>query len=190
MKEMEKISKEERVWRASTNNEILLEDNVDVIAGKDLNKCINDIYGTTYHDFRANNDDEDNYLNLYFNENNGHDIYKIKNGGIGPKYIVLIEKCYNILHYPERSFVMDGIISVPKTLYLFEVFLNKRFDLLKDIEIDELLKLFVIQHIGRIYTSALKNICEYELLTDSYESIINRTNINKNVVSKVKKLAK
>lgn len=189
--EMEKIYNGEKVWRASTNGNVILEDNCDTICAKELNKCINDIYGTDYHDFRTvDNEEANKFLNLYFNDVNSKRFYKIKNSGDNLRYIILLNQYYSVINYPTREFVMNGIISVPRSLYLLEVFLNERFDLLKNDEIDNLLKLFDIMHYGRINTEVLRNICDYEILSDTYDSIIGKTGNNENVLNKVKKLAK
>ena len=105
-------------------------------------------------------------------------------------YILRLQSDYAFYRYGIAPYVMKGIINIPESLYLLEALLQGRFNLIGNKDINEQLNLFDIQHIGRINISVLKNICEYELLTDSYESIINRIKGNENVVSKVKKLAR
>lgn len=188
--EMNKIPEGEKVWSAFTNGDVILENNGDIIDISELNKYINDVNGLDYHGLRtASNDDEIKYLDLYFHNINSHGFCVVKNDS-SSDYIILLKKYYDVFDYSNREYIMDGIISVPRSLYLLEAFINNRVDLIKSDELDIILKLFDIQCIGKIDLSILENICQYRLFNDSYESIINTIEESKDVINKVKKLAR
>ncbi len=188
-KEMEMISSGERLWGAfaTRDGKKILENDTDFINSRELGNVNYDHFDDCGHIFfTCSSASNKRILNLYYDTDCSFRFYKI-DGDDDIKYILLFRNLY----FPKNTgYDMNGIINVPESLYLLEVLLQGRFNLIGNKDVTEQLKLFDIQHYGRINTSVLKNICEYELLTDSYESIINRTNINKNVVSKVKKLAR
>ncbi|MBQ8193164.1 MAG: hypothetical protein IJZ46_03735 [Bacilli bacterium] len=187
--EVDKIPEEERMWRAITSGNKLLEGENDIIDYYDLNRTIITFYEKSFQYFMKSNNKTKNseLLNSYYTSNSPHKLFKVKNYD-KCKYIILLQNEYeNILNH-DREYVMDGIMSVTKSLYLLEALLNRRFDLIGDNDIEEQLRLFNIVYYGRINTEILQNICGYELLTDSYEEIIDRVNSNKKVLNKVKKI--
>lgn len=193
--EMEKIPQNKRVWVAQTNsvNHKILETSGISISYDKLNcKALSDILFTFSHSFKTSRKLKQNkqYLQYYYEDDEFiYRLCKIRKDSEW-MYILFLEDEYTFSMTANESYTMDGIINIPESLYLLEALLQGNFNLLGDKDITEQLKLFDIQHIGRINTDILKNICEYQLLTDSYDSIIHRTNVNKDVVNKVKKLAR
>lgn len=189
--EMEKILRKDRVWRAVTNNPSLklLEKNNDVIFSSELEyKKSNERGFIFFHNFlkSGNRKIRNNFLEEYYQNVDTSCYFRKVKGYDEDRYIVQLRHDY----YPFDLFVMDGIINVTESLYLLEAILNKRFDLVGDKDISEQLRLFDIKYYGRINTMVLQNICQYGILSESYETIINKTESSGNILSKVKKLAR
>ena len=192
MSEMRKIPSNERVWMAVTNDcDLRKLEKINISSSySDLN-----IRGKRYdfdyfHLFRPSNNVDKNlqFLEWYYDDEDFiYNLCKIRRDS-KYMYILRLQDEYNLPVFNADEYIMDGIMNVTESLYLLEALLQEKFNLIGDNNVTEQLKLFDIQHYGRINTSVLKNICEYKLLTDSYESIINRTKGNENVVSKVKNL--
>ena len=193
-KEMGKIPKAERVWFAKTNDsDLKILERVDIpVSFNELNVRGKRYDFAYFHCFNFSSDEDKNkqFLEWYYEDEeciyNLCKIYKDSRY----MYILRLQNDYAFYRYGIDSYVMKGIINIPESLYLLEALLQGRFNLIGDKDVTEQLKLFDVQHYGRINTDVLKNICDYEILLEPYESIIDRTKKNYNVVSRVKKLAR
>lgn len=105
-------------------------------------------------------------------------------------FILCMDKEYKFRRYANVPYMMGRIINIPKSLYLLELLLRGRIDLIGDNDITTQLSLFDINYIDTIDINMLKNICEYELVNQSYDSIIDRVDKGNNVIGKVKNLVR
>ena len=93
---------------------------------------------------KIDKDTKDNILNLYyFDKFNNLKAYKSNYFGETKYYLIDIPE--TIKNKERKSF--GCIIQVPKELYYLQLFLNEEYDLLKGINIDEILKLFFIHQL-------------------------------------------
>lgn len=79
------------------------------------------------------------------------------------KYLLLTKACYT--HHGRESYMRD-IICLPKSLYLLELFLQQKFDLLADEDIFEILKLYDIEGlVKKISFEELQELRKYNLIS-------------------------
>ncbi len=78
-------------------------------------------------------------------------------------YLLLTRSCYT--HHGRESYMSD-IICLPKSLYLLELFLQQRFDLLTDEDISEILKLYDIEGlVKKISLEELQDLRKYNIIS-------------------------
>lgn len=166
-KEIEKISEDKRIWcsvSSSVDNQIFSSD-VDFISDTKLDFYTPYYNGVSSHKLVPqdyNNEIIDNYSNRV--ESFGRPIKIIKGTGESklPSYYIITRNDYD---KEEGSYVMKDIIAIPKSLYNLELLLNKRYDLIKDInELYEQLSLFEIKEVNRIEVKLLHAMRDYGMM--------------------------
>lgn len=94
---------------------------------------------TAYLDWR--NDLSEKYINGAFDKTKSMPFMVDDNGK--PKYFLATKGYSHKVDAPEGSYMMDGIIQIPKTLFLLELFLRDNIQALKEsANIEELYKIF------------------------------------------------
>jgi len=87
------------------------------------------------------------------------------------------------------NYVRDVVINIPETLYLLEALFQGRTNLIGKSDISSQLGLFNIEYVDTIACNLLKNMCDYKLINESYDSIMGKMETNENVMKRVRKLA-
>ena len=189
-KEMGRIHKKNRYWYAGTNDSGLkkLEVSDDVIEFVDLNvrgtRFGFDYFHEFYPFYSVNYSDK--FLKKYLENNEFcYDLHRIS-GENDDIFILRLNKSYRYCRYDKVPYIMDGIIRIPKSLYLLELLLQGKTNLINNSDISEQLSLFDISYVDKIESSILKKICECEFIIDSYDSIMSKVEKNKDVINKVK----
>lgn len=177
--EINKIPFEKRVMDIETNDYSSksenLENAIDVIS---YYKFVYDYYDRDFHTSEYSRIDGINeyssskeienakkVLNNYFHEKNScGKVLEVNNSkDLMIKYLLLTEPFYS---HCSRDSYMRNIICLPRSLYLLELFLQERFDTLKDEEIMEILKLFDDEGlVKKMNYEEIKELRDYDLIS-------------------------
>lgn len=193
-KEMNKIPKDKRCWVATTNDSSLkvLELCDDTVLYEKLHIRYRKYGVDVYHKFYPfNGENNFKYLNEYFNDDEFvYDLHNISMSEQNDMFILCLEKGYKFHRYSTIPYEMEGIINIPQSLYLLELLLQGRTDLIGNNDISKQLSLFDISYIDEIDINVLKSICEYKIVNQSYDFIMKKTDKSKDVIGKVRTLVK
>lgn len=183
---MEKIPFEKRVFTAKTNDYHCLEILRDYIWDIDLQNEKSKLYGEcAYHKLISYNtlnkiEKQEILLEKYYNNDMTHSgkIFKIyrsrKNYDINN--LLLCEPYYKEEIYSEGVYSMEDIINIPDSLYNFEMFDRKKFNLIKHENFEELLKLYDINLMTTFNINDAEKIYSFEI---KHEDLVNLDNSKK-----------
>lgn len=82
---------------------------------------------------------------------------------------------------------MNGIIKIPESLYLLQLFQQEKFSFLNDKSISELLSLFSVSYTDEIDLEELKKMDKYGMAPDTYQNALDKANKDSQVLKFVKK---
>lgn len=197
--EMSKIPLEMRVMDVETNdfskNRTNLENAEERI---DYYKFVYDYYDSDFHtsDYsrvnRINNYSNSNEIkeirkvldNYYFQKKTSGKVLEVTRSNDEYINYLLLTKPY-YAHYNRESYVSD-IICLPKSLYLLELFLQERFDLLNDDDIKEILKLYDVEGlVKRSSYEEIKELKKFDIISKKELKKIERKIVNSEKVLKL-----
>ena len=117
--EIDKIPENERMWKVITSGTKIFEMENDIIDFYDLNRTIMTFYEKSFQYFMMSTNKRKNseLLNSYYTNHSSHRLFEIKNFD-KCKYIILLQNQYESIFANDRKYVMDGIMTATKSLYL------------------------------------------------------------------------
>ena len=199
--EMEKVPFEQRVLRASTNYEHELEKNDRPISYDKLQYKTYGVWGGTfYHNVVSYQ------MSDYEKERQAQLLNEYYTGHIDSSKIALIEKHnkeedrdeivkYLLLtdtyHYDHGEYVMNDIISIPKSLYLLNLLEQGKF-YNYDIEHEDIsrqLETFDISKnpVWSLSLKELSDIYQFELLPGQYYNVVEKAEKTQKILQKIKR---
>ena len=177
-REMEKIPEGARLWTSiasSIDDQIFLQ-KVHQIPSSRLDFYIPYVSGVSSHRLllqECENGTIDNYYNSYSSFGNPLKVKKGKTNKNIPDYFIVTENNYIKDNY---NYIMRNIIAIPESLYLLELLLGKRYDLIRDInDVCEQLDLFEVKEINRIKIQLLHDMRDYGMISnENVEELVTR----------------
>lgn len=176
-KEMEKVPEDNRIWTsvASSIDDRVFITKLDMIPSSKLEFYIPYVSGVSSHELLPQNSDK-NVIDEYYNSCSSFGrVLKVKKGRTNnlPEYFIVTKDNYI---KDNDSHIMKDIIGVPESLYLLELLLSKRYDLIKDItDVAEQLDLFEVREVSRINIQLLRDMANYGIMpSDSVDELVTR----------------
>lgn len=132
--------------------------------------------------------DYENYhlVNDYINgEYTDKPIIRVQGGDID-FYLITQEKYF---HNPNNEYkrTMHGIIKIPESLYLLQLFQQEEFSFLSDKSISELLSLFSVSYTDEISLEELGKMDKYGIAPYAYQNVLDKANKDSQVLKFVRK---
>lgn len=186
-KEISKIHLKDRTLKFVTNKPIkniekttYINNLVIDLPKKELEYNKRKFFRTEYHEMRNDRlyiingiiegykervSNDSNIIRVFDYDNKLHMLKYIKYLLVGQEYIKKSED--------KNIFELTNVINIPESLYLLEMLCRGNFDMIRDKNVQEQLKLFDISYVDEIHVDEFKKAKNYELLQDGYEKIIN-----------------
>lgn len=102
-------------------------------------------------------------------------------------YFLLTQKNYFTCFNNTDKKVKNGIIKIPESLYLLQLFQQEEFSFLNDKSISELLSLFSVSYTDEISLEELEKMDKYGMAPNAYQNALNKANKDSQVLKFVRK---
>lgn len=132
--------------------------------------------------------DYENYdlVNNYINgEYDDKPIVRVQGGEIS--FYLLTQQKYSYNPNSKYKRTMRGIIQIPESLYLLQLFCQEKFSCLRDESISELLPLFSVSYTDEISLDELEKMDKCGIVTNACQNVLNKANEDAQVLKFIRK---
>lgn len=195
--QMEEIPLDKRIVKALTNDIRYLENVNNRVNYSRLNYEYSGLWEDSfYHELKAygmTNDEKSRQAGLlekYYTKNDlfGNKVLEVSFSlDKDINYLLLTKSYYERKIKENDDYVMDNIINIPKSLYLYELFNRGNFELIDNESLNEILSLYNFSGpIANFSNEELRMLDKFELTTESESSVERKVLKSQKVLSLIK----